>query len=389
MSWAPNSSRLLLSTPLELASGWIYGLLPATPLPDSTLAPREALDAALLTALQSGPCYVAFSGGRDSSAILAAATQLARREGLGPPIPVTRLHPDMPSADESQWQHQVINHLGLTEWIRLSFVGNELDLLGPDARVGVQVTGPVWPPALQPQRAMLRQLEPGWLLTGEGGDAVIGARRGTALTLIKRRKRVSGKLATLAATALAPQSLRRALAVHDLRRAGHERWLRPAALAEHVSLLANESLAEPLRYDQGTWFVLRQRYFAALVQNFSAVAGEYGLRTLNPLLEPGFVAALAHAGGRWGYDGRTDTFKVLFSDVLPMPVLLRQSKASFNHVYTGPATREFARTWDGSGVDPELVDVEGLRRVWLSDRPTMATGQLLHSAWLARQSALT
>lgn len=191
----------------------------------------------------------------------------------------------------------------------------------------------------------------------------------------------------MAGTALSPRPLRRALLAGELRRAGHERWLQPSALAAHVALLSTDGVEEPLRYDQGTWFVLRQRYFAALIQNFAAVAAEYGLTALNPLLDPGFVAALARAGGRLGYDGRTDTFKALFGDVLPMPVVLRRSKASFNNVYTGPATREFARTWDGSGVDPELVDVDGLRRVWLSDRPTMATGQLLHSAWLAQQGA--
>lgn len=387
MSRTSDDSALYVSTPLELASGWVYGLLPTTPLPDTTLTPRAALDAVLLPTLRSGPCYVAFSGGRDSSAILAAATELARREGLRLPIPVTRLHPGLSDTDESEWQRQVIDHLGLPEWIRLSFTGDELDLLGPDARAGVETSGALWPPALQPQRAMFRQLEPGWLLTGEGGDAVIGPRRGTALTLIRRRKRISGRLAVLAATALAPRPLRRSLQVRQLRGAGHERWLRPAALARHAALIADDNLAEPLRYDQGTWCILRQRYFAVLVQNFAAVAADYGLRALNPLLDPGFVAALANAGGRWGFDGRTDTFKALFSDVLPMPLLLRQSKASFNTAYTGPATREFARSWDGSGVDPELVDIEGLRGVWLSDRPTMATGQLLHSAWLAQQGA--
>ena len=73
----------------------------------------------------------------------------------------------------------------------------------------------------------------------------------------------------------------------------------------------------------------------------------------------------------------------LFSDVLPPAVLGRTTKASFNLVNAGAATREFARTWDGSGVDEELVDVERLRSVWLSDEPTMAAGVLLHCAWLA------
>jgi asparagine synthase (glutamine-hydrolysing) len=73
----------------------------------------------------------------------------------------------------------------------------------------------------------------------------------------------------------------------------------------------------------------------------------------------------------------------LFSDVLPRAVLGRTTKASFNHAHAGEATREFARTWDGTGVDEDLVDPEQLRSVWLSDEPTMATGVLLHSAWLA------
>ena len=387
MSRTRGGDLFVRSTPMESASGWIYGLLSANPLPDTTLTPRAALDAALLPALQAGPCYVAFSGGRDSSALLAAATQLARREGLEPPIPVTRLHPDLPDTDESQWQHQVIGHLRLREWIQLRFSSDDLDLLGPEARAGVKAIGPIWPPALHPQRAMFRELEPGWLLTGEGGDAVIANRRGTPLTLIRRRKRISGTLALLAAGALAPRALRRAQLIRELQTSGHERWLRPAALARHTALLAEDIVGEPLRYDDGTWFIRRQRYFAALIQNFAGVAAGYGLTTLNPLLDAGFIAALARTGGRWGYRGRTDTFKALFSDVLPITVLSRTSKASFNTAYTGPATREFARTWDGSGVDPELVDIDRLRKVWLSDRPTMATGQLLHNAWLAQRGA--
>ena len=77
--------------------------------------------------------------------------------------------------------------------------------------------------------------------------------------------------------------------------------------------------------------------------------------------------------------------QALFSDVLPQAVLRRATKASFNHAHSGAATREFARTWDGCGVDEELVDVERLRSVWLSDEPTMGTGVLLHSAWLASE----
>ena len=67
--------------PFEVATGWTYGLLPDVPMPPEVVAPRQALDDVLRPALESGPCFVTFSGGRDSSAVLAAATDLARREG--------------------------------------------------------------------------------------------------------------------------------------------------------------------------------------------------------------------------------------------------------------------------------------------------------------------
>ena len=53
-------------------------------------SPREAMERVLREALQRAPCIVAFSGGRDSSAVLALAVDLARREGLQEPLPVTR-----------------------------------------------------------------------------------------------------------------------------------------------------------------------------------------------------------------------------------------------------------------------------------------------------------
>ena len=66
--------------------------------------------------------------------MLAAATALARREGHALPVPVTRVYPDLPDTDESDWQRAVIDHLGLTEWVRLELRNGESDLLGPAAR---------------------------------------------------------------------------------------------------------------------------------------------------------------------------------------------------------------------------------------------------------------
>lgn len=370
------------STPLEMATGWVHGVLPASPLPVTDRTPRQALDDAMRPALLDAPCHVTFSGGRDSSAVLAAATDLARREGHQLPVPVTRVYPDLPDTDESKWQRQVIDHIGLTEWIRFEFTPEDTDLLGESARGAVRRRGPVWPPAMQTHGAMFTRLGGGSVMTGEGGDAVLGFRRATALTVLRNGRRPSRDLLRLATEALLPRRLRWRHVERDVRGAQQGRWLKPDAIIEHARVAARDETGEPLRYDQATWYIIRRRMFNALVHNCRIGAQEYGISSHEPLLDEGFVAALARAGGRWGFDGRTHTMRVLFSDVLPEAVLSRRSKASFNHAHTGSATNWFAESWDGTGVDTTLVDPERLREVWLSDSPTMATGMLLHAAWL-------
>jgi asparagine synthase (glutamine-hydrolysing) len=179
--------------------------------------------------------------------------------------------------------------------------------------------------------------------------------------------------------------VRQLIAQKLVRKGVQRRWLRPAAFERHVRLAAADASAEPLTYGAATRSIARRRSFATISHNHAVAAAEYGVRALDPLLDDRFVAALARAGGPLGFTGRTATMQALFSDVLPQAVLGRTTKASFNRAHAGDATREFARTWDGSGVDEDLVDVDRLRDVWLSDEPTMATGVLLHSAWLASE----
>ncbi len=59
---------------------------PRVPAPPAPTA-REAIERAVLPALQRQPCLVAFSGGRDSSAVLAVAALVARRPGWRSPSP--------------------------------------------------------------------------------------------------------------------------------------------------------------------------------------------------------------------------------------------------------------------------------------------------------------
>ena len=45
-------------------------------------------------------------------------------------------------------------------------------------------------------------------------------------------------------------------------------------------------------------------------------------------------------------------------------------------------SRAFVAAWDGSGVDPEIVDVDALRRCWQVDG-AIGPNTLLQSIWLA------
>src|SRR6185503_9330543 len=96
--------RALLSTeamsPLEVACGLPFGGT-TVPLPESDRHPARALEDATVAALEGpGPALVAYSGGRDSALVLAAATAAARRHGLPEPIPLTIRLPGVAAANE-------------------------------------------------------------------------------------------------------------------------------------------------------------------------------------------------------------------------------------------------------------------------------------------------
>jgi hypothetical protein len=72
----------------------------------------------------------------------------------------------------------------------------------------------------------------------------------------------------------------------------------------------------------------------------------------------------------------------LFGEVLPRETVVRASKATFDQVSWSESSRDFARNWNGAGVDEELVDPDALRAEWLKDTPHFGTAALLQSAWL-------
>jgi len=369
-------------TPFEVATGWVHGLGPPAPHVADDVSPREALARSILPALASPPCFVAFSGGRDSSAVLATATFLARQHGLAEPVPVTEVYPGLQEADESEWQEMVVRHLGLAEWVRLEWPGDN-DILCPAAKRSLKSHGLLWPPMVHNKVDLLAALSPGALLTGEGGDEVLGPRRATAWHGLARGSPIQrARGARGIAAALLPRPLRERRGISKWRRRGLQPWLKPSLAEEHFRLLARDEADEPLAWGRALMWLSRRRSALVTAQNYAVIAADHGLAVMHPLLDRPFLAALGSAAGSWGFPDRTAAMAALFGDLLPRPVVERKTKALFNRAFLGTATRDFAASWDGSGVDPELIDHDRLREEWLSECPSALSSTLLHSAWL-------
>jgi asparagine synthase (glutamine-hydrolysing) len=180
-----------------------------------------------------------------------------------------------------------------------------------------------------------------------------------------------------------PAAARRPYVAQRLRRRAP--WLRPAAVEALVpTLLAMRP--ETAALDERLDHYRRQRPIALTLHGLDLMAADRDARFVNPLLDLGFLASLARFLGRRGVGGRTAVMRALFSDVLPEAVLTRETKATFAEAFCGPHTRRIIATWDGSGLDPDLIDPEALRRYWdggVEMRPLGLTALLIQAAWLA------
>lgn len=375
----PRTYERLTAAELRVAAP--LGLMPPAARPhDDGVSTRAAMEQVVTDAVAEGTCYVLFSGGRDSSLVLAMAVDAARRLGVRAPIPVTAVYPGDEQSDETEWQHLVLDHLGISERVVLT-IADERSTLGDLALRHLRSRGLVWPEAVHTQPAFFEQLDAGTILTGEGGDAFIEGRRITPLYLALRRRRVpSAALLGAAVGALAPSMLVRRRARRTYSDPELLPWLRPAA---REVLAADEvALRGPLRWDASTWAIFDQRTTRLGLDNAVVSAAEYGLRMRHPIAEAEVIAALAREGGRWGFRGRTNLFRMLGSDLLPDAVLARRSKAAFNASRWGERERVFAHDYTGGAFDPTFIDEERLREVWLSDRAHPVSFFLAQIAWL-------
>jgi asparagine synthase (glutamine-hydrolysing) len=370
----------------ELATGLALGAdeLELGDLPSSAGTPREVLAEVMGEALCRTPCAVSFSGGRDSSAVLAVATEVARRQGFPDPVPVTLRFPGVASTEESQWQELVVRHLRLREWEQIP-IDDELDLLGLVAQRGLREHGLLWPPNVHVHVPMLERARGGCLLTGFDGDGLLGDWRWSRpWALLRGRARPWPRDLLRFGLALAPRRLRSRWMRPTLVQVVP--WLRDEARAEFVERVRADAVREPRRWDRRIGYYRSRRYVRVTVRSLGLLAASRGLEVRHPLLDDRVLAALAVDGGATGYGDRTAATARLFGDLLPAELIARRGKAEFGRALWKPAALAFAAGWDGSGLDDELVDPERVRQAWRQPNPLFGSNTLLQLAWLRAQA---
>jgi hypothetical protein len=335
-----------------------------------------------------GPCFIPFSGGRESSMWLAAGTRHARRTGYDDPIPVTLRYPGLASREELQVQERVIAHLGLADWQRIEPDG-DLDLIGPVAGATLARTGPLWPPNAYLMAPLIEAAHDGVFVFISGLIDFFAWWRWAPLAgVLAGHRRPSKRDLALLAAALTPTSLR----VRAARRRGFPPpmpWLRPAAERQALALLRRRGADVPLRFDRAMVTQATHRCFDGAAGTFSALGETLGTSIDQPLRRPGVVASLAGVGGWRGFRGPAEALRQMSGDLLPPEVLAPRPAPDLTRVFFGDASREFAAHWSGAGLDESVIDVVALRRSWLSERPDPRTACLLQFAWLTEQASDT
>ena len=372
-----NYTRL---TPLEVATATVVGWSQVD-APRETVAkdPLEALERALLPALLHPPCVVAFSGGRDSSAVLAVALRVARREGLAMPIALTRRWPGYPATDESYWQELAVSALGVRDWERMDF--DENDVIGPTAQDSLMKRGILWPPLAYSWPRLVAKAAGGSFVTGEGGDEMFGPRRCSGLRYMS--KGFTSQRAKHALVSVAPRRAR--VVAQERHHRGNWSWLRPEARRLHLRLVAEEQASEPFLWPASLRWHLGRRMLTVAAHNLTELAGEHRAKMFHPLLDPGFVSALGHRSGPLGFAGRGEAMAAVFGDLLPRELVYRSTKALTTTSLFGDWSRAFVNSWEGGGLDEAIVDTQELRQAWAAPSPAVGSVLLLQQAWLSGQ----
>jgi hypothetical protein len=362
---APQLNPALAPTLDEALLGSMLRAEPGIPeLPAIHRSPREAIEDELRPALAAGQAYVLFSGGLDSSLMLAIGTALARREGFAPPIPITHRYADDPGSGEDDWQELVIGHVGAADWLRVDATGRH-DLFGAAGLAVLARHGPQLPPywwiARLPPEAGGQPIEAppasdvhAALITGNGGDEAFPP---TPWPLVDRvlggDPRPLRHLRGLRRE-LQPRLARERL-VEDVL-ADECPWVRPEHRAAVVSRRAHDIVGVSRRYDRYLDVLWRSRLTQSAVDRVAVGARESGARLVVPMQSPGVLSALAARYGCRFPASRSDAYREIAHGLLPEQLLARTTKAVASSAFLGPATTAWLRGWDGSGPDGQYVD---------------------------------
>lgn len=367
------TQRRVVPDTLEVACGTMIGFdLDVAPLDRDEHDGRSfvsALSDALLGHLQGGPCFVAFSGGRDSSGILALAVSLARRHGLPLPVPITERYEGVDDADEREWQELVIGHLAIDDWEVISTTGDS-DLLSDSARSFVHAQGLLYPANTYLNIDLAAAARGGTLLTGIGGDELFESPANPVLQMWKYWHR-PGRRHVRALSLLKPGAEQRRFAQLVLDRA---HWLTPTAVDQVLERLMADRKSP--RWDTGLRTWVTDRYYGGLMTALASLGAHTGSVVAAPILERRVLAAAASQQGAGGFESRTQAMEQTFGHVLPPEVSARQSKAVFDAVVRSDTTSAFAANWDGSGIATDVVDVDRLLRA-VAEPPVPAGASLL------------
>ncbi len=159
-------------------------------------------------------------------------------------------------------------------------------------------------------------------------------------------------------------------------------WLRDHARRSVEHAAAREAAGEPLRWGPRLAWMRRLRHMEISAASLDALGAAEGVAVHHPLSDRRFWAALSALPRSNRFHSRTDAMRLFFGDLLPEPVLARTSKATFDHAFWNRHSRVFAASWQGEGVDAEIVDTEALRREWMSPAPNPRSYLLAQAAWL-------
>jgi hypothetical protein len=168
-------------------------------------------------------------------------------------------------------------------------------------------------------------------------------------------------------------------------------WLTASANSELAREWLDDQARQPFWWDRVLLNYWRSRFMQTTLRRIEALADAIGTRVSHPLTDPAFVAALARDGGRTGFSGRTEAMQALFGDDLPLELIGRQSKASFNDALWSTHTRAFVDGLDDARLRlaldrlglTDLVDVDAVRAHWSGEEPLANSFLLLQGCWLA------